>query len=121
MPRAIFAGPLCFAALLVLSTAAHAQYTGAGAQAPVTTVAAVLKDPVDDRPVVLQGKLLRQLKGDKYLFADATGEIRVEIDADKFPGTKVSDTTLIEIRGEIEKDFLQSPEIDVDRLTVVTP
>ncbi len=100
---------------------AGAQYTGPGATAMPGSVAEVLKDPVDDRKVLLRGKLLKKVSSDKYLFSDDSGEIRVEIDDDLFRGIKVSDTSEIEIYGEIEKDFLRDPEIDVRRITVITP
>ena len=36
-----------------------------------------------------------------------------------FLNTKVDAKTKVEIRGEVEKDFLETPEIDVDVLTLV--
>lgn len=103
---------------------AMAQYTGpttSSRAGPVSyaSVAEILKNPVDDVPVSLQGKLLRQVGKEKYIFSDGTGEIRVEIDARLFAGVKVDENTTVRIRGEVEKDFLQSPEIDVDLLSVV--
>lgn len=108
------------AAVAVLGpVAASAHYTGPGAVAAHQTVAAVLADGRDDQPVVLQGRLVKQLTSDKYLFADKTGEIRVEIDRHLFAPQPVSETTVIELRGEVEKEYLQSPEIDVDSLMVL--
>lgn len=45
----------------------------------------------------------------------------MEIDNDDFPGQKVSESMVMEIYGEVEKDFLETPEIDVERLTIVKP
>lgn len=101
----------------VLAAPALAQYTGPSS-AKVTTVADALKDAKDGVYVQLQGKVVRQVGDEKYIFADKTGEIRVEIDAKDFKAP-VNAETVVEIRGEIEKDFLQSPEIDVDSLVVV--
>jgi len=114
---------LLFPVLLSLITvgSAGAQYTGPGATPMPGSVAEVLKDPVDDRKVLLRGKLLKKLSSDKYLFSDGTGEIRVEIDDDLFRGIKVSETSVIEIYGEIEKDFMRDPEIDVKRIAVIKP
>jgi uncharacterized protein (TIGR00156 family) len=108
---------------LVLGTAlgaALAQYVGPSTVKLPATVAEVLKTPVDDQEVVLRGRIVEKLTKDKYRFVDSSGEIRVEIDLEDFRGQTVSDTTVVEIRGEVEKDFVKSPEIDVKRLTVVT-
>lgn len=109
------------AALLVSATpAAFAQYSGPGSEAKVdSTVEQVLKKPIDDKHVTLKGKLTKKVGNEKYLFNDGTGEIRVDIDAEDFPQVKLDDKTEIQITGEIEKDFLESPEIDVDAVTIV--
>lgn len=104
---------------------ALAQYAGpskARSAAPpnYASVAEVLKNPVDDAPVTLQGKLLRQVGKEKYIFSDGTGEIRVDIDAELFAGRRIDENTTVRLRGEVEKDFLQSPEIDVDELLPAT-
>ncbi|MBM3617944.1 MAG: NirD/YgiW/YdeI family stress tolerance protein [Alphaproteobacteria bacterium] len=106
---AAFTGTLAFAA--------HAQYTGPSS-VKTNTVADVLKTAKDDTYVQLQGHIIAQVGEEKYTFKDKTGEIRVEIDKKDFTA-KVDDKTLVEIRGEFEKDFLQSPEIDVDSIVVV--
>lgn len=112
---------LCLATLLGASlTTAQAQYVGPSTVKTPGTVADVLKAPVDDQEVVLRGRVVEKLSKDKYRFVDKTGEIRVEIDAEDFRGQTVSDTTVVEIRGEVEKNFVKSPEIDVKYLTVVT-
>lgn len=104
---------------LAASATAHAQYTGPASQTPHGTVAAVLKDPVDDQAVVLRGFLTKQVGKEKYLFTDGTGEIRVDIDTKRFAGQKIDEKTKVELHGEVEKDFLESPEIDVDTITIV--
>ena len=108
------------AAAALLAGGAHAQYVGpsTGPDAP-KTVAAILKNPVDDQAVVLRGYLLRKVGKEKYTFSDGTAEIRVEIDDKVFMNRKIDAKTQVEIRGEVEKDFMESPEIDVSVLTVV--
>lgn len=101
------------------STAAQAQYVGPSTVKTPGTVAEVLKAPVDDQEVVLRGRILEKLSKDKYRFADSSGEIRVEIDLEDFRGQTISDSTVVEIRGEVETSFVKSPEIDVKHLTVV--
>lgn len=97
---------------------ASAQYSGPSATS-FSTVADVLANAKDDAPVHLTGKITQQVGSEKYIFADDTGEIRVDIDSDDFT-VAVDDNTVVEIRGEVEKDFMQSPEIDVDSLIVST-
>ena len=108
------------AACAALAGSAQAQYVGptTGPVAPAN-VAAILKNPVDDQAVVLRGNLLRKVGNEKYTFSDGTAEIRVDIDDKVFMNRKIDAKTQVEIRGEVEKDFMESPEIDVDVLTLV--
>lgn len=101
------------------ASVALAQYTGPSTTTQYRSIADVLKNPVDDAPVTLDGYLIKQVGKEKYIFSDGKSEIRVEIDAKEFPATPIDDKTRVRIRGEVEKDFLDSPEIDVDSLTVV--
>lgn len=106
-------------AAALVAMPAVAQYVGPGAQPVATTVQAVLSKPVDDLRVVLRGKIVRQVSSDKYVFSDGKHEIRVEIDDRLFPARPVTATTTVEIVGEVEKDFMESPEIDVEALHIV--
>lgn len=108
--------------VLALGTAAsvHAQYQGPGSkpskaapQAPMNTVADVLKNGKDDQMVTLVGNVMKQVGREKFLFRDASGEIRIEIDDDAMPTQPFDDKVKVEITGEVEKDFLRSVEIDV--------
>ena len=69
----------------------------------------------DDTPVVLQGKIVESLGDEDYTFADETGTIRIEIDRDKWKGVYVNENDLVEIRGEIDKEFLRV-KISVDSI-----
>jgi len=72
--------------------------------------------------VTLRGHILKKISHDKYIFADSTGQIRIDIDDKYFPyGTPISPTTLVEITGEIDKEFMSSPEVDVKKIIVVSP
>lgn len=85
-----------------------------------TSVKAVLQNPVDDMVVTLRGHIIKKISHDKYIFADSTGQIRIDIDDKYFPyGTPISPTTLVEISGEIDKEFMSSPEVDVKKMIVV--
>ena len=94
---------------------ASAQYVGPS-NVRLTTVAEVLKTGADDQHVVLRGKLLKKVGSEKYDFSDGTGTIRVEIDKKIFPREPIDDKTQLELQGEVEKDFMNSPEIDVDSI-----
>jgi uncharacterized protein (TIGR00156 family) len=106
-------------ALLVVAPTAFSQYVGPGALPSANSVKAVLENPIDDQYVVLRGTLTRQLTSEQYEFSDGSGDIRVEIDEEDFPAATVNPTTTVEIAGEVEKDFLQAIEIDVDRMTII--
>lgn len=107
---------LPLAAIAIFSSApATAQYVGPTTLKP-TTVAEVLKSGTDDQQVLLRGQLLRKVGSEKYEFSDGTGTIRVEIDKKIFPREPIDDKTRIEIQGEVEKEFMSSPEIDVDSI-----
>ena len=97
---------------------ASAQYAGPGAAPTLQSVAQVLKDAKDDQNVSLKGMLIKKVGSEKYTFKDDSGEIRVEIDSEDFPKVSVDEKTVVQITGEVEKDFMESPEIDVDTLTV---
>ena len=97
-----------------LSTVAFAQNSG-GYTGPALSQITVkeAKKLSDDKPVVLVGKIEKGLGGEKYLFKDATDSVTIEIDDDKWRGLTVGPEDLIEIRGEVDKDFT-SFKIDVD-------
>ena len=67
----------------------------------------------DDTKAVLRGNIVRQVKHEKYLFKDSTGEIVVEIDDDDWGGVTVGPNDTVELIGEIDKDF-NKIEFDVD-------
>ena len=69
----------------------------------------------DDTRVVLRGNIVQHLGKDKYLFQDASGTIRVEIDDDKWQGQTVTPSDIVELHGEIDKDW-NSVEVEVNRV-----
>ncbi|QAB15131.1 NirD/YgiW/YdeI family stress tolerance protein [Hydrogenovibrio thermophilus] len=110
-----------FVGALLLSFSVNAAYVGPSSEDQPRSVKQILANPQDDQFVVLKGYLTQQVSSDKYIFKDDTGEIRVEIDHDLFTSDPIKADTLVEIRGEVEKDFLKTPEIDVDHLSIVKP
>jgi uncharacterized protein (TIGR00156 family) len=94
-------------------------YTGPGSMNRANSVAAILKNPVDDQRVTLRGNITRHIGGDKYMFSDGTGEIRVDIDDHQFPPQPINEKTAVEIVGEVDTDFMQFSEIDVKSVRIV--
>jgi uncharacterized protein (TIGR00156 family) len=84
-----------------LSVEAQEGYTGPGLT-PITVEEA--KNLRDDSPVVLQGRIVRSLGDENYLFSDDTGTITVEIDNRLWRGLSVSQDDPVEITGELERD-----------------
>lgn len=69
----------------------------------------------DDTPVTLRGHIVQSLGDEDYLFKDATGTIRVEIDHELWAGIQISPNDLVEIQGEVEKEWNKT-EVDVARI-----
>ncbi|MDR2461479.1 MAG: YgiW/YdeI family stress tolerance OB fold protein [Deltaproteobacteria bacterium] len=93
---------------------------GGGFQGPgldVSTVEQALRMS-DDSAVILRGNIIQHLGKDNYLFQDGTGSITVDIDDDKWRGVTVKPENLVEIQGEVDKDW-NSIEIDVHRIAIV--
>jgi uncharacterized protein (TIGR00156 family) len=102
------------------TSSVQAQFVGGQATTAPSSVAEVLKSGYDDQRVVLRGQILRRLYGDKYIFSDGTGEIRVDIDQEEWPvGQPVNEKTNVEIIGKVDVDWGRVTEIDVKVLRVV--
>ena len=89
---------------------AQAQFVGGPSN--VTTVKNLLDSGKDDQLATLEGYIVQQVKHEKYMFRDSTGEMLVEID-DEDPKTKVR------IDGELERDFMEKDKVDVYNLTIL--
>jgi uncharacterized protein (TIGR00156 family) len=97
-----------------------AGYTGPS-NVPLMTAKDLLDKGKDDQHVRLQGKLLSHKGGERYVFADASGRMTVEIDDEHFPaGVKVDQNTTVELLGEFDKETFGESTLDVDQLKVVT-
>lgn len=72
-----------------------------------------VKNKSDDTFVVMQGQIMKSVGDDKYVFTDQTGEILIEIDSEDFNGVTVTEGELIEITGDVDKDMMKAPEVDV--------
>ncbi len=114
---------LAFVLMLILSLSLggrHVQaqpsqgggFTGPG---PSLVSVAQAKSMRDDTHVALRGYIIQGLGDEKYTFKDDSGTVTVEIDDHKWGGLKVGPTDLVEIYGEVDKEWT-FVEIDVDRV-----
>lgn len=69
----------------------------------------------DDSVVTLRGNIIHHFGGEHYLFKDNSGEITIEIDQHHWNGNHVTPNDIVEIQGEVDKDW-NSVKIDVDYL-----
>lgn len=103
-------------------TAPIVEPTDGGFQGPTTTppinTVEQARTVNDGDLIVLKGHIVGSINEDNYLFKDETGTIRVEIEHDKWAGQVVIPENLVEIWGEVEKDW-DSVQIDVDRVRVI--
>ena len=67
--------------------------------------------------MVMEGTVVRKIRGEKYELRDSTGTVTAEIDDDKWPGGQPIIGARVRLYGEVEKAFLSGKiEIDVDRV-----
>lgn len=70
-----------------------------------------------EQKVVLEGKLIRQLDHENFIFSDGESEVRVELDDDIVLKQTLDATTQVRLFGEFEGG--STPEIEVDRIQVL--
>ena len=70
----------------------------------------------DDTRALLQGKIVREIKHEKYLFTDGKNNIIAEIDDDVWLGLVVTPNDTIQIEGYIDNDAFERTEIEVKRV-----
>lgn len=87
-------------------------FTGPGTSFVTVEQAKAMRD---DSYIALKGSIVQQIGNEKYLFKDNTGTIHVEIDKKIWQGQNVGPNDVVEIYGELDKDWT-AIEIDVDRL-----
>ena len=98
-------------------------FTGGGAvggfagPGPVITPASSVATLRDDTPVVLRGHIVQHLGGEKYIFRDASGTVRVDIDHDKWPPQPITPNNIVELHGEVDRDW-RHVEVDVERIII---
>lgn len=108
-----------FSLLMFLAAAvpAYAAFDGPGALRPVQN-ATEAKNAAEDSPVVLEGNIIRQIRDERYIFRDASGEIVVEIDDDIIGNRTVTPRHKVRLAGKVEKEK-NGPVMDVDVLEIL--
>lgn len=88
-----------------------------GFQGPSISVSTVeqVKQMNDDQKVALRGYIIQSLGDEDYMFKDDTGTIQVEIDHKRWRGQVITPNDLVEIQGEVDKDW-KSINVDVKRI-----
>ena len=88
-----------------------------GPNGSITTVASA-KSLRDDAWVTLRGNIVERISDDLHVFKDATGTVNVDIDHKRWNGVTVTPQDVVEIQGEVDKDW-NSVEIDVKQISKV--
>ncbi|EGU47803.1 hypothetical protein VII00023_20457 [Vibrio ichthyoenteri ATCC 700023] len=70
-----------------------------------------------EQHVVVEGKLVRQLSADTFIFNDGSNEVQVELDDDIRLAAPIDASTRVRLYGEFEGG--NTPEIEVDRIQVL--
>ena len=114
--KRILAATLAFATLAAAPSLA--QFTGPTAAGAPSTVAAA-QSARTDAYVTVTGAITSHLRGDYYLFADDTGEMRVEIAPGVWNGRRVGPEDTVRILGEVDRNAAGTVYLWVKTLDVV--
>jgi len=95
-------------------------FKGSSVDSTVKTVSQV-KNEWDDAWVTVRGNIIKKLSKDKYLFKDSTGEIVVEIDSKYWQGVEVDEKDVVELSGEVDKDYFKDGKLSKIKLDVKSP
>ncbi|MBT1445153.1 NirD/YgiW/YdeI family stress tolerance protein [Shewanella sp. JM162201] len=105
--------------LITVASTALTQAAYTGPQSVIVNTAKAANTADDDTQVVLTGNLAKSLGDEHYLFADASGEVKVEIDNSLFRNLEITDASLVELKGEVDKEW-HGREVEIDSIRVVT-
>ncbi len=100
-----------------LATSAPAQFVGPSRSGHLTTVEQA-QTARRGQDITLEGFVVKHLRGNYYMFRDATGEMRAEINRHLWRDRKVTSKTPVRLIGEVDRD-VRELYIDVDRLEIL--
>jgi uncharacterized protein (TIGR00156 family) len=95
--------PAIFFLSAFLSTSASAQFVGPSSSRYLTTVEQA-RTARRGQDVTLEGFVVKHLRRNYYMFRDATGEMRAEIDRHLWRNRRVTSETPVRLIGEIDRD-----------------
>jgi uncharacterized protein (TIGR00156 family) len=98
-------------------TPAWAQFVGPSAQGGDITVAQAQEVRIG-RDVTLTGNIVAHQRGDYYVFQDATGQMRAEIERPIWRGREVTPSTPVRLLAEVDRGF-RGRYLSVDRLDIL--
>lgn len=81
----------------------------------VTSVAQALKAN-DHDSAQLTGAIVRQLDDDEFIFRDATGEIKIDVEDKAWQGQNVGVNDKITVYGQVDRETIGSNSVDVYRI-----
>ena len=81
-------------------------------QPAVWSVTEVVSLP-DDTPVVMRGRITKNMGGNMYLFEDSSGNVMLEIDEEDWNGNTVRVNDIVTVYGNVDKG-VNYTEIDVE-------
>lgn len=93
----------------------------AAASSTVTVMtAAQALQAKNNTEVVLEGTVVRKIRGDTYEFRDSSGTMTVEIDDDVWPDSKPVLNARVRLLGEVEHKLLRrTVEVEVERVEML--
>ncbi|CAK9886831.1 MAG: Protein YgiW [Candidatus Erwinia impunctatus] len=87
-------------------------------QSAVTTVKQA-QDMADNSWITLHGTIEKRIGDDDYIFRDATGSLRVEIDHKRWEGQTITPADKVELQGKLDKHF-NAIELDVKQIRKIS-
>lgn len=103
-----------------MSGAALAQFTGPSASHQALTV----EEALEARPgtyATVTGNIIQRLREDYYIFRDATGEVRVEIDSNRWKGRRVDPETSVRLFVEVDRNAAGRRYLWVESIEIADP
>ena len=104
---------------------AEAQFTGEGSinNKEIKTIKYVKSNANkldrSDLLVKLKGHITEQINHEDFWFRDSTGKIKIEIDLKNMPQTPFNDKTELIIIGEVDADWLEGVELEVEQIQFI--
>jgi uncharacterized protein (TIGR00156 family) len=86
-----------------LATSASAQFVGPSRSKQLSTIEQA-RTARRGQDVTLEGYVVKHLRGTYYIFRDATGEMRTEINRHLWRNRKVTSKTPVRLIGKVDRD-----------------